>query len=250
MTGPRRPAQRSPGSRRGTFSVVATMLATAICCIASVPQASASAIPVGQALVTLSHDKIVRIAPSANARELTTVASRRPLTGVYTVLPVLGQARSRNGGTWVRVRLPGRPNSGSGWITTGGTMPSWTPWRLSANLSARVLTVYYRGRVSRRFPAVVGKPSTPTPTGQFFIEEGLSLSAYASGAPFALATSDRSNVFQEFDGGPGQIAIHGMGNLPGALGTASSHGCIRLDATDITWLASRIGAGVPLTILS
>ena len=128
-------------------------------------------------------------------------------------------------------------------------MPSWTPWRLSANLNARVLTVYYRGRVSRRFPAVVGKPSTPTPTGQFFIEEGLSLSADASGAPFALATSDRSDVLQEFDGGPGQIAIHGMGNLPGALGTASSHGCIRLDATDITWLARRIGAGVPLTIL-
>jgi lipoprotein-anchoring transpeptidase ErfK/SrfK len=128
-------------------------------------------------------------------------------------------------------------------------MPSWTPWRLSVNLNARVLTVYYRGRIKRRFPAVVGKPSTPTPTGRFFIEEGLSLNAEASGAPFALATSARSHVFQEFDGGPGQIAIHGMGNLAGALGTASSHGCVRLDTADITWLAMRIGAGVPLRIL-
>jgi lipoprotein-anchoring transpeptidase ErfK/SrfK len=102
--------------------------------------------------------------------------------------------------------------------------------------------------VIRRFPAVVGKPSTPTPTGQFFIEEGLALSPSASGAPFALASSARSDVLQDFDGGPGQIAIHGMGGLPGALGTASSHGCIRLDATDITWLAMRIGPGVPLTI--
>ena len=40
-----------------------------------------------------------------------------------------------------------------------------------------------------------------------------------------------------------------MGNLPGALGTASSHGCIRLDTPDITWLAMRIGPGVPLTIV-
>jgi lipoprotein-anchoring transpeptidase ErfK/SrfK len=112
-----------------------------------------------------------------------------------------------------------------------------------------MLTVYDRGRIVHRFPAVVGKPSTPTPQGQFFIEEGLTLSPGASGAPYALATSARSNVFTEFDGGPGQIAIHGMDNLPGALGTASSHGCVRLDVPDITWLATHIGAGVPLSIV-
>jgi lipoprotein-anchoring transpeptidase ErfK/SrfK len=31
-------------------------------------------------------------------------------------------------------------------------------------------------------------------------------------------------------------------------GTAVSHGCIRLRTRAITWLARRIGAGVPLTI--
>jgi len=76
------------------------------------------------------------------------------------------------------------------------------------------------------------------------------LSPQAAGAPFALATSARSNVLQEFDGGPGQIALHGTGNLAGALGTASSHGCIRLATPDITWLAMHIGAGVPLRILA
>jgi len=128
-------------------------------------------------------------------------------------------------------------------------MPSWTAWRLSVDLNARILTVYNRGRATRRFPVIVGKPSTPTPQGRFFIEEPLSLSPQAAGAPFALATSARSNVLQEFDGGPGQIALHGIDNLPGALGTASSHGCIRLDTADISWLAMRIGAGVPLSIV-
>jgi lipoprotein-anchoring transpeptidase ErfK/SrfK len=128
-------------------------------------------------------------------------------------------------------------------------MPSWTEWRLTVTLGARLVTVYDRGRVSHRFQAVVGAPSTPTPQGRFFIEEGLSLDAQASGAPFALATSARSNVLQEFDGGPGQVAIHGMANLTGALGTASSHGCIRVDTADITWLATHIGPGVPLSIL-
>jgi lipoprotein-anchoring transpeptidase ErfK/SrfK len=55
-------------------------------------------------------------------------------------------------------------------------------------------------------------------------------------------------VFQEFDGGPGQIALHGVGNVGGTIGTAESHGCVRLDTPDITWLADHIDPGVPVTI--
>ncbi|HEY5051893.1 MAG TPA: L,D-transpeptidase [Solirubrobacterales bacterium] len=115
-------------------------------------------------------------------------------------------------------------------------------------LSTRRVTVYRGGLARRHFRAVVGKPSTPTPRGVFFIEEALALSSYEAGAPFALASSARSNALQEFDGGPGQIALHGTHGLTGALGTAVSHGCIRLATHAITWLARRIGAGVPLTI--
>ena len=76
----------------------------------------------------------------------------------------------------------------------------------------------------------------------------VALSSKDAGAPFALATSARSNVLQEFNGGPGQIALHGTNNISGALGTAASHGCIRLSTQAITWLARRIGSGIPLTI--
>jgi lipoprotein-anchoring transpeptidase ErfK/SrfK len=248
MNGTGHVARRSLGSRRGTLSVTAVALSALMSCVISVSQASASTVPVGQALVVLLHNKTARTSPSPRAHALTIVASTRPLTGVPSVLPVLGHVTNKHGRSFDRVRLPGRPNSGTGWISTDGTEPSWTPWRLSVNLNQRVLTVYHRGRAIRRFPAIVGKPSTPTPTGSFFIEEGLWLGPGESGGPYALATSDRSDVFTEFDGGPGQIAIHGMDNLPGALGTAASHGCIRLDGADITWLAARIGAGVPLRI--
>ena len=91
----------------------------------------------------------------------------------------------------------------------------------------------------------MGTPSTPTPRGRFFIEEALALSAGAHGGPFALATSARSSVLQEFEGGPGQIALHGTNGLSGALGTAASHGCIRLSTAAITWLARRIGGRRP-----
>jgi lipoprotein-anchoring transpeptidase ErfK/SrfK len=115
-------------------------------------------------------------------------------------------------------------------------------------LRARRVTVFRFGRVVRRFRAVIGKPATPTPRGRFFIEEALTLSSHEAGGPFALATSARSNVLQEFEGGPGQIALHGTDNLSGALGSAVSHGCIRLGTRAITWLAKRIRGGVPLTV--
>jgi lipoprotein-anchoring transpeptidase ErfK/SrfK len=248
MTGSGHAARRSLGWRRGILSVTAAMLSALTCCITSGP-ATASGVPVGQDLVVLLHGKVAHTSRSINAHAMATIASKRPLTGARTVLPVLGHASSKHGRSWIDVRLPGRPNSSRGWITTDGTMPSWTPYRLSVNLNARLVTVYDRGRVIRRYSAVVGKPSTPTPQGSFFIEEGLWMGAQAAGGPYALATSARSDVLQQFDGGPGQIALHGIDNLAAALGTASSHGCIRLATSAITWLAMHIGAGVPLSIL-
>jgi hypothetical protein len=164
---------------------------------------------------------------------------------VRTILPVLGNAKRR---AWIRVRLPGRPNSHAGWIRSAHTRRTSTLWRLSLDLSSRQVTVRLAGRVKRRFGAVIGTPSTPTPLGRYFVEEGVALAPRHAGGPFALATSARSNVLQEFQGGPGQIALHGTAGLAGALGSASSHGCIRLSTGAITWLARRVGGGVPLTI--
>jgi lipoprotein-anchoring transpeptidase ErfK/SrfK len=237
----------SSGARRGGSGLVSALVTAAIAC-AFVAPASAAPAPSTQPLVALLHDHVARNGPSAQAGRIEAVASRRPLTRARTVLPVLGRASSRKGGSWLHVRLPGRPNSHKGWISTNRTRLTSTSWRILVDLSARRLTVFRGDRARRHFPAIVGKPSTPTPRGSFFIEEALALSPYESGGPFALATSARSNVFQEFEGGPGQIGIHGTNNLTGALGTAASHGCIRLGTRAITWLARRIGAGTPLTI--
>ena len=215
-----------------------------------VPAAKAAGTRVAatQRLVVLKHDHAVRTKPNRRARQIEWVGARRPLTGVPTTLPVLGQALSLGGQHWLHVRLPGRPNGHAGWIRGYRTRGTSTGWGLLLDLSARRVAVYSYGRVIRRFQAVVGKPSTPTPTGRFFIEEALDISSQVGG-PFALATSARSNVLQEFEGGPGQIAIHGTNGLSGALGTAASHGCIRLGTDSITWLATRVGRGVPLTIV-
>lgn len=243
------PNPSGPGRRGSGLALMLIAAAPAVALLAPAG-AAASRVAPSQPLAVILHDHVARAAPSVHARRIEAVESRRPLTRSRTILPVLGRASHRHSGSWLRVRLPGRPNGHAGWIPTGRTKLTSTPWRIVVKLSTRRVTVYRGGRVNRRFRAVVGRPSTPTPKGSFFIEESLALSAAEPGAPFALATSARSNVFQEFEGGPGQIGIHGTQGLSGAPGTAASHGCIRLPTRAITWLARRIGAGVPLTIES
>lgn len=238
-----------PGLRRGGSVLALLLLTTSTGAIlVARAQAARASVPAITPLAVLLSDHVARTSASAHGYPIETVAARRPLTGVRTVLPVLGYTTSSGTGTWAHVRLPGRPNGAEGWISTSQTRAASTEWHITIDLSTRRVTVYYDARVERRFPAVVGKPSTPTPRGQFFIEEAVALAPQDAGAPFALATSARSNVLQEFDGGPGQIAIHGTNNLSGAVGTASSHGCVRISTGAITWLSQRIGSGVPLTI--
>jgi lipoprotein-anchoring transpeptidase ErfK/SrfK len=74
--------------------------------------------------------------------------------------------------------------------------------------------------------------------------------AGVAGGPYALALSAYSTALQEFEGSPGQIAIHGMAGLRGALGTATSHGCIRVADRDLRWLVARIAPGVRISIVS
>jgi lipoprotein-anchoring transpeptidase ErfK/SrfK len=149
---------------------------------------------------------------------------------------------------WLEVGLPGRPNGRVGWIERAGTKLEYTKWRLVVNTRGRRVDVYDGGRLVRSFSTVVGTPATPTPVGQFFVEESVSLKPSAVGYPYALALSARSDVIQEFAGGPGQIALHGLDNVGGTPGTAVSHGCLRLDTRDITWLASHINPGVPVVV--
>jgi lipoprotein-anchoring transpeptidase ErfK/SrfK len=197
------------------------------------------------AALLVPHEAFAK--PARNSAPLGLVQALRPLTGERTVLPVLGRTGAGRLG-WLHVRLPGRPNGHTGWIRQAATIASTTSWPIVVNTSRRRVIVYHYGRPVRIVKAIVGKPSTPTPRGQFFVEEAIVLPPTEVGAPYALALSARSYVFHEFDGGPGQIAFHGLANVGGVLGTAVSHGCVRLDNRTMHWLVVRISPGVPVTI--
>jgi L,D-transpeptidase catalytic domain len=203
-----------------------------------------------QDLAVLLADKTARSTPSVHAAVTGRVSALRPITDGPTALPIYDRTTDSSGRRWLLVGLPGRPNSRTGWITAARTTRRRTGWHIVVFRSTRRAVVYHLGEVVRRFRVIVGKPATPTPSGSFFIEEVVREPRSFPGAPYAMALSARSAAFSEFAGGPGQIALHGVRNLGGRLGTAVSHGCVRFGEAADAWLGRRMEAGVPVDILA
>ena len=236
------------------LALVLTVSLVAVWTGAGAAAAGSSAGPVvekpTQELALLFGPHTAMSAPDKHSLALQLVGARRPITAERTALPIIGHKTDAGGARWLHVLLPGRPNGHTGWIDSRTTASAVTSWHIVVDTAERRVTVYRHGRAVRTFKAVVGSPATPTPRGEFFVEEAIQLRPSDVGAPFALALSARSNVLQEFDGGPGQIALHGLANIGGVLGSAVSHGCVRLANGAMRWLVARIGPGVPVTITS
>ncbi len=227
---------------------VAAWLAAATVATAALAPARTQPVQATQPLAVINNDTEAFLKPSRSSGSAGEVNEVRPITGERTVLPVVAVTTDAHGERWLDVLLPGRPDSHTGWIEQNVVTLTATDWQIVVKLGTRQVVVFESGRVVRTFLAVVGKPSTPTPTGHFFVEETVPLGSHAAGAPFALALSARSNALRQFDGGPGQVALHGLANIGGTPGTAVSHGCVRLSTADITWLELHISSGVPVTI--
>lgn len=235
------------GAARLTLVLAAASMSAALMPVAAAARKPAVVKPAVEVAELKSSHKVVWNLGDRGARG-TTVQARRPITGGPTVLPVTGHRKTKDGIRWLQVMVPGRPNGRTGWVARRGTTVTKTSWQLVVMTASRRIAVYHRGRVARSFAAAVGKPATPTPHGRFFVEESVRMLPGSAGGPYALALSARSNVLQEFEGGPGQIAVHGVMNLGGRPGTAISHGCVRVANGHIRWMAARIAPGTPVTI--
>ena len=169
-------------------------------------------------------------------------------------LLVLDTSRRADGRCWVKVRLPTRPNDASGWLPADQVLLRPTVWSIAISRPARTLTVFRGGVLARRVSVVIGAPVTPTPTGLFSIIGAWRSPPDAFLGSWILALTAHSDALRAFDGGDGTIGIHGRGgaSLLDPLGSADSHGCIRLSNTSIDWLVRSIGAaqlaGIPVRV--
>lgn len=156
---------------------------------------------------------------------------------------------NRQGHAWVRLRLPARPNGQTGWVRRSALGQfAITRWLLVVDRRAERLTAYRDGHRVFSAPVGVGKPSTPTPAGHFWIRERFRvLDPSSPYYPYALGTADYSRL-SEWPGG-GVVGLHGAWGQPWLIPGHPSHGCIRMHNADIAWLALRVSVGTPLHVI-
>jgi hypothetical protein len=191
----------------------------------------------------------VRARPTARARRTGRLGTEARWGGGPVRLLVLRSATGPGERRWLRVRLHERPNDRAGWIPADRARVTRTGWRVIVSTGSRTVEVRRRGRTVRRFGAVVGTSSTPTPHGLFAIGERIRQPPGVLG-PWALHLTAHSDVLADFGGGPGRVAIHGRSGtlLADPLGSAASHGCIRVDNAAVSWLAARAVEGTPVVV--
>jgi lipoprotein-anchoring transpeptidase ErfK/SrfK len=166
------------------------------------------------------------------------------------VLLVMGSAYV-HGREWVRLLLPIRPDGTTGWIPRANVVLLHTRYWVIVDRRSRTVAVQRNGHRLRRVRAVVGKAATPTPDGLAAIyEKDPQPDPTGFLGPWALPLTILSNVLHNFGGGPGRVAIHGRdgASLLNPLGSAASHGCIRIDNGPITWMAHHLPQGTPVEI--
>jgi len=155
------------------------------------------------------------------------------------------------GTDWLKVDLPVRPNGSTGFIKSSDVDLKEDYWRMLVELGARRITVWNGNDVVHTEPVGVGAAASPTPPGEYFITEALTVPSFQHSAygPYAFAISAHSDVYTTFGAGDGTVGIHGTGD-PSSLGKDVSHGCIRLSNDGITGLIHQVPLGTPVQILA
>jgi lipoprotein-anchoring transpeptidase ErfK/SrfK len=150
---------------------------------------------------------------------------------------------------WLKVLLPMRPNNSTGWIRAGDVNLSDVPFEIRVSLDEHMLRMFKDGQEVLSSPVVIGAPNTPTPLGTFYITDPVDLKASPNGAygAYALGLSGYSEVLMSFNGGPGQIAVHGTNN-PSQVGQNISNGCVRVPNDIIVQIADQAPLGTPVII--
>ena len=152
-------------------------------------------------------------------------------------------------GEWLRVQIPVRPNGTEGWIPATDVELESHFIRARVDLTARSVTVWDRDETIAETGAVIGAERSPTPVGNFFVNDLVEKWEGSAYGPFILSLSAFSEALDTFAGGIPVIAIHGT-NKPHLIGGAHSNGCIRIPNDVITFLAEHVPMGTPVEIVA
>ena len=151
-------------------------------------------------------------------------------------------------GDWFGVPVAELPNGQLAWIRDDRSRIEVyeTRYWILADRSAQLMELRYGDLVLERFRVTVGRPGSPTPLGNYAVTDGLAgegVGPYYGCCVLAL-TGHQPNLPPDWIGGD-RIAIHGT---PGAIGGATSAGCLRAADRDLVGLFARVPLGAPVFI--
>jgi len=106
---------------------------------------------------------------------------------------------------------------------------------INIHVDTRILTFVLNNSITV-YPVAIGKPSTPTPPGNWKVV----FKSVDPGGPFGVRWMRLSVPW-------GSFGIHGTNN-PKSIGKAVSHGCIRLYNEDVIVVYSKTPVGTPVNI--
>jgi lipoprotein-anchoring transpeptidase ErfK/SrfK len=127
---------------------------------------------------------------------------------------------------------------------------------ITIDRSTFTLRLFKHLKVAKTYRVAVGQPAYPTPTGLFSIANKAVNPAWtAPNSPWAgayanetVAGGSAENPLKaRWMGIVNGVGIHGTG-IPGSIGTAASHGCIRMTVPDVIDLYPRVPLGTPVLI--
>jgi hypothetical protein len=188
----------------------------------------------------------IRSRPTGAAR---TVAKLHWLTedSLPEIYLVLASWRDTHGNTWVKIRVPKRPNGITGWVPRAALRDLHVVHTfLDLDRSTLRLTLYRSGKAVTSVRVGIGASSNPTPRGSFYIREKFRVVGAPVYGPYALGTSAYAPHLTDWPGG-GVVGLHGT-NEPGLIPGRPSHGCIRLRNEKIARLYGLVPRGTPLHI--
>ncbi|MCW2950496.1 MAG: L,D-transpeptidase family protein, partial [Thermoleophilia bacterium] len=125
--------------------------------------------------------------------------------------------------------------------------------RIVIDQSAHSLTLFRSGKVLKSYPVAVGQPKFPTPNGSFKIVNMQKDptwtppdSVWAKGAK-PIGPGAENPLGTRWMGIGGSVGIHGT-NSPSSIGFSVSHGCIRMQISDVEDLYDRVRVGTPVIV--
>lgn len=131
-----------------------------------------------------------------------------------------------------------------------------TPTVVTVAHDARTVRVFKRGEVVKTYQVAVGQPKYPTPMGQFSVQTmqkdppwNVPNSEWAGSlAGQTIPGGDPRNPLKaRWIGFSGSVGFHGTSDA-GSLGSAASHGCVRMNPEDVKDLFERVSVGTPVLV--